>query len=97
MKIREVELEIIMICINNSNIVAGVEIIDSRHIIIKITKERGAEAGIEGEVENQVTLEDEVVTSTIIPREGITPRKHPTHSLIILNMIGEEAEVDLCI
>jgi hypothetical protein len=95
MKMREVEpLEVIMICINNSHIVAEAEIEDRHHIIIKITKGRGVEAGIEGGAGNQVTLEDVVVSSTIIPQEAITPRKVLMHHLIIHNMKGGEAAAD---
>jgi len=95
MKMREVEpLEVIMICINNSHIVAEAEIEDRHHIIIKITKGRGVEAGIEGGAGNQVTLEDVVVSSTIISQEAITPRKVLMHHLIIHNMKGGEAAAD---
>lgn len=93
---REEGLGIIMICINISNIVAEAEIEDRRHIIIKISRGRGAEAGIEEEAGNQVTLEDVVVTSTIIPQEGITPMKILLPNLNIYNMKGEEAAADLC-
>lgn len=97
MKIKEEVEAVIIICtINNNNLVAGAEIEDS-HLFttIKNTKGRGAEAGIEGGVGSQVTQEDAEVSNTINPQEGILPMKIPMYPLIIHNMKGGEAEVDL--
>jgi hypothetical protein len=97
MKIKEEVEAVIIICtINNNNLVAGADIEDSHlFTIIKNTKGRGAEAGIEGGVGSQVTQEDAEVSNTINRQEGILPMKIPMYLLIIHNTKGGEAEVDL--
>ena len=95
MKIKWTEAGVIMICINNINLVVEAEIKDSHNIIItKNTKGRGVEAGIEGEVGNQVTHEDAEVINTLNPQEGIKPMKIPIFSLIIYSLKRGEAEAD---